>query len=116
MRSTIVLFSVLALAVVQQVTALPAPHEGGERSIKRGDDEGGQTANGFLGLVNAVPQDLLNHNKCNGKLSIPMQYDKSLTFLCSSRRWHVPRRLNHTIILLASFGKLLVSPIDHQLA
>lgn len=71
MRSTIVLFGVLALAVVQQVTALPAPHEGGERSIKR-DDNGGQKANGIVGLVNAIPQDVLNHNKCNGKLSIPM--------------------------------------------
>ncbi|CDS12233.1 hypothetical protein LRAMOSA04428 [Lichtheimia ramosa] len=75
MRSTIVLFSVLALAVVQQVTALPAPHEGGERSIKRDDDEGGQKANGIVGVVNAIPQDVLNHNKCNSIIGAMCQDD-----------------------------------------
>lgn len=55
MHSSIVLFGVLAMAVVQQVTALPAPHQDGERStVKRDDDDG------YRGLDHSITAGLLN--------------------------------------------------------
>ncbi|CDH53422.1 predicted protein [Lichtheimia corymbifera JMRC:FSU:9682] len=68
MHSSILLFGVLALAVVQQVTALPAPHQDGERAVKRDDDDGrGFNRDIVAALVNAQGNDIV---KDVGPLSV----------------------------------------------
>ncbi|KAI7885646.1 hypothetical protein K492DRAFT_190814 [Lichtheimia hyalospora FSU 10163] len=56
MHSSILLIGVLALSVIQQVSALPAPNGDGERAVKR-DSTGRGSHDILAGLVNLAGND-----------------------------------------------------------
>ena len=67
MYSSILLIGVLALSVIQQVAALPAPNGDGERAVKRNDGTGRGSHDILAGLANLAGNDVAKNLENTGK-------------------------------------------------